>query len=61
VLICDEEGAVYPNPRQIRVQDDLSIHHAALCPVCSSAPLGHFLAATADQIQAAGFRPGEYV
>jgi hypothetical protein len=61
LLVCDEVGTVYPDPKNLeatlypgtKVFEDV-------CPNCKIAPLSEFLDASADEIQDAGFQRGEY-
>jgi hypothetical protein len=58
-VICDEEGSAFPSPRAI-ARDQTVDANAVGCPACSQGRLADFPTASADEIQAAGLRPGEY-
>ena len=61
VLICDEVGTIFPNPKDLT--------HAVygafdtpsyLCPNCGKTPLANFRDSISDEIQALGFSAKEY-
>jgi hypothetical protein len=61
VLVCDEVGTVFPNPRDLSqaVQcgfDDPSCK----CPGCELVALADFRHSTSEEIQRLGFQTGEY-
>lgn len=57
-LICDEEGTFFPNPRDLTSFSTSSVER---CPSCRTASVREYRLATWDEIQSAGFLPGEYV
>jgi hypothetical protein len=62
ILACAEEGSVFPEPLDLSVQAtwtcDPDRSHVTRCPTCAI-PV-EFRFATGDEIQALGFRPGQY-
>ena len=61
VLVCDEVGTVFPNPRDVKSGVALSnLEPSDLCPRCQQLPVAEYQKAAPDQIQALGFGPGEY-
>jgi uncharacterized Zn-finger protein len=55
VLICIEEGSLFPNPNdllEIQAGEDNN------CPYCQK--LDSFRLSTSHEIQSLGFKPGEY-
>lgn len=61
VLACDEVGTIFPNPLNLKTGPQLSrVHENNLCPGCISITLPDFESANSDQIQAAGFKVGDY-
>ena len=59
IIICDEEGAVFTNPRNLTQPDTYG--RDGVCPGCQGSALTEFVNATDVQIRDAGFSPGEYV
>ncbi len=61
LLVCEEVGTVYPDSRNLaqpapRYVDDPQ----CLCPGCGRVPLARFRPASAAEVVALGFTPGEY-
>lgn len=61
ILVCDEVGSVYPNPKDLTegtygAFDDPSF----LCPNCSNVALSAFRDSTSDEIQSLGFTANDY-
>lgn len=61
VLICDEVGSVYPNPKDLSqgiygAFDDSTF----LCPKCGETPLSDFRDSRSDEIQSLGFTPNDH-
>ena len=61
VLICDEEGSVFNNPREIAAPPQSSRFSGEACPGCGAIHIASFEPATADDIVLAGYKAGEYV
>jgi hypothetical protein len=61
LVICDEEGSVFPNPRQLEAHGHPLTHIGTTCPTCSTTPISSFRAASDQDLTRAGFKPGEYV
>jgi hypothetical protein len=59
LVICEDEGAVFPDPRNLREVFDYP--RGDLCPSCGGVSLERFAAATDTQIQNWGLQAGEYV
>jgi len=57
--MCEEEGSIFPNPRNLTEVFDYS--RGELCPSCGRVSLERFPDATDVQIRRYGLRPGEYV
>jgi len=62
VLVCDEVGTTFIDPRSLQVSTALSALSlsGAQCPSCQHVPLSSFEPASSSQIQALGFTPAEY-
>lgn len=60
LLMCEEEGTVFLDPHRID-EPSLVGTESGMCPTCRAVPLHDFGNAAWEQIQAAGFQPGEYV
>ena len=62
---CDEAGTVFPNPHALHQgpwlvsQEGVSAEENT-CPYCHVSALVGFRRATSNEIQASGFKPGEY-
>jgi hypothetical protein len=61
VLECAEEGSVLADPRDLNGTASVSLYAGANCPRCREVLLPEFRLASAAELQAAGYRPGEYV
>jgi hypothetical protein len=62
MLACNEVGTVFSNPQDLDDGPYLSRlpSDADTCPRCGSTPLSKCVNADSSQIQAAGFKVGEY-
>jgi hypothetical protein len=62
VVVCEEIGTVFPTTH-LRESSALgSVDDPALmCPGCRHVPIAEFRDSTAEEINALGFQPGEYV
>ena len=62
VIACDEEGTLFPNPKDLALQADYScdpwISTATQCPECAS--VQQFRFSTSEEIQSLGFRSLDY-
>jgi hypothetical protein len=62
VLACDEDGTLFPDPKQLKNQADYScdpwISTIMKCPGCGAVP--EFRLASAEEIQKLGFEPKDY-
>ena len=62
LLICTEVGTIFPNPHDLNDAP----HHTQFddpcdyCPRCNNVSISDFAAAKWEQIQAEGFKSGEY-
>ena len=50
---CEEVGTFFPDPRRLEASEPIA------CPSCGAAG-SDSLPASADQVQGAGFKPGQY-
>ncbi len=60
VLVCDEVGTVFTNPKNLQEKSWLSWLELDRCPRCTLALLSTFEYATSDQIRACGFTNSEF-
>ena len=62
VVACDEEGSLFPNPQDLEKQADYPcdawISTVTKCPACQT--IQEFRLSSGEEIQQAGFRPGDY-
>jgi hypothetical protein len=58
IVVCDEEGSVFPDPRNLDPISALGAEDP--CPSCGKVAANAFVLATSDQITEAGFVWGEY-
>ena len=61
VLICEEEGSVFTNPRQIEAPPQSTRFSGEGCPQCGVTQIASFEPATPEQLVHAGYGEGEYV
>lgn len=55
-VVCEEEGTVFPEPRDLSATADFS----SPCRGCSAVEIRSFVDASDDAIRAAGFTASEY-
>ena len=60
LVVCEEEGAVFTDPRRLTPLQSVDESTAA-CPSCDTTAVRDFQSADSTQIQAAALKPGEYV
>ena len=62
IIACDEEGTLFPNPKDLTLQANYScdpwISTVTQCPQCAT--VQQFRFSTGDEIQSIGFSPLEY-
>jgi hypothetical protein len=51
---CEEVGTFFPDPRRLEPSEPIA------CPSCGAAGSDAFVPASADQVQRAGFKSGQY-
>jgi hypothetical protein len=66
LITCNEAGTVFPDPHTLQqgpwlVRQDEGVSSAENeCPYCHVSALTDFRYATSHEIQASGFKPGDY-
>ena len=61
VLICDEVGTVFPNPKDLEEGIYGAIDASSyVCPSCGKISFAEFINSTSDEIQKLGFTTDEY-
>ena len=61
LLICDEVGTVFPDPKELTQAADRAIDDQSyLCPNCGEVAVSDFRHSTSEEIQVSGFLAGEY-
>jgi len=61
VLICDEVGTVFPNPKDLTQAIYGAIEAPSyVCPICRKVAFSEFKDSTSEEIQKLGFVTGEY-
>ena len=61
ILVCDEVGTVFPNPKNLTEAIYGAIDTPSyLCPNCKAVSLSEFRDSTSEEIQNLGFVAGEY-
>jgi hypothetical protein len=61
VLVCDEVGTVFPNPRDLTQATYGALDIPSyFCPNCGKISISEFKNSTGQEIQKLGFTVGEY-
>lgn len=61
VLVCDEVGTVFPDPRDLENATYGGLEHpGCVCSKCGTIRVANFRDSTAEEIQALGYAPDEY-